>query len=186
MKIILLLACALLFLQSCIPLRIAPQIADYKLKKGNRFRKGLPKKTVYVFEDPKEAGDFYNYINTKFNLEDYYIDVEVPFNIDGVQYFFSFYEVEIPDKAINLFPLVFDVALNSALGNEEIEPYLMAYNDGMMRHGNWYIAIEVYNTLAKDCLAEDSVSRAILLPYLQGLKKEYLSTYNYNEIVFKN
>lgn len=186
MKKIITLVLGLVLLHSCIPIRIAPSISDYKLTKGKRFKKGLPKKTTFVFEDPKEAGEFYNYVNKKFNLKDYYVDVEVPFNIDGTEYFFSFYEVEIPDKAINLFPLFFDVALNSALGNEEIEPYLMENDDGIMRFGNWYIAIEVFNNAEEDCLAEDSVSRAIVLPYLQALKKEYLTTHNYNEVVFKN
>ncbi|NVN17085.1 hypothetical protein GUA46_01920 [Muricauda sp. HICW] len=65
----------LVLLSSCIPLRIAPNIKDYKLIQGKRFKKGLPKKSVFVFEDPKDANEFYEYINTKFQLDDYYVDV---------------------------------------------------------------------------------------------------------------
>jgi len=89
---------------SCIPLNIAPNIKDYKIIRGNRIKRSLPKKTVFVFEDTKDADEFYSYVNTKYNLEDYYVDVQVP----------------------------------------------------------------------------------VVLMYLRNLKKEYLSTHNYNEVVFKN
>ena len=112
-RIITTLLCVLL-VQSCIPLRIAPTIKDYKVTKGKRFKKGLPKKNVFVFEDPKDADEFYNYINTRFQLNDYYVDVQVPFLIEDKTYYFSFYEVEIPTKTINLVPLMLDVALAKA------------------------------------------------------------------------
>ncbi len=171
---------------SCIPLRVAPKIQDYKITKGKRFKKGLPKKTMFVFRDPKDASDFYDYINTKFQLNDYYVDVEVPFQIDGKTYSFSFYEIEKKDKSINLVPLLFDVALNTALGNEDMETYLATDENSVYRKGNYYIAIEVFNQEEKDCLRENSTSRDEVLAYLRELKKEYLSTHNYNEVVFKN
>ena len=141
---------------------------------------------MFAFEDPKDADAFYNYINTKYQLEDYYVDVEVPFKVEGKEYFLSFYEVEIPSKSISLFPLIFDVGANVALANDEFEPYAMNNSDGITRVGYWYIAIEVFSETEKDCLHEDSPSRAIVLPYLRNLKEEYLSTHNYNEVVFKN
>jgi hypothetical protein len=54
------------------------------------------------------------------------------------------------------------------------------------RTGNWYIAIEVFTDTEKDCLSEESVSQQKVLSYLRNLKKEYLATDNYNELVFKN
>ncbi|BFP41118.1 hypothetical protein FGF1_19630 [Flavobacteriaceae bacterium GF1] len=171
---------------SCIPLRVAPRISDYKTVKGKRFKKGLPKKTVFVFEDPKQAGHFYDYINTKFNLQDYYVDVEVPFQIDDNDYFFSFYEVEKKDKAINLIPLLFDVTMNAAFANEEFETYTATDENTIYRSGNYYIVMEVFSKMEKDCLHDDYVNRARVLTYLRSLKEEYLSTHNYNEVVFKN
>lgn len=79
-----------ILMSSCIPLRIAPSIKDYKLARGKRFKKGLPKKTVFVFEDPKDAHECYQYINTKYQLNDYYEDVQVPFLIYGQTFYFSF------------------------------------------------------------------------------------------------
>lgn len=180
MKKLFTLVLGLLFLNSCIPIRIAPSISDYKLTKGKRFKSGLPENTTFVFEDPKEADAFYNYINTKYNLEDYYVDVEVPFKIGDSEYFLSFYEVEIPNKTLNLLPMVVDAAL---IASDSDAILTDSYES---RSGNWYIAIEVFNATEKDCLHEDSVSRDVVLPYLRALKEEYLSTHNYNEVVFKN
>ncbi|WP_220473485.1 hypothetical protein [Flagellimonas aequoris] len=181
MKRFLLVFFAFIFLSSCIPLRIAPNIKDYKITKGKRFKRGLPKKTIFVFEDPKDADEFYNYINTKFQLDDYYVDVQVPFEVEGKTYFFSFYEVEIPTKTINLIPFVVDGILDQAADMDPI--FEEVYTT---RTGNWYIALEVFSDTEKDCLKEGSVSRDIVLPYLRYLKNEYLATDNYNEVVFKN
>jgi len=169
---------SLLCIVSCIPLRIAPNIKDYKVTKGKRFKRNLPKKTTFIFEDPKEAGQFYHYVNTKFQLDDYYVDVEVPFSIEEEAYYFSFYEVEIQDKTLNIAPIFIDVLLNEALDNEDFEPVVSDTVDPVSRTGTWYIAIEVFSKKEKDCLTKDSQSRAKVLTYLRGLKEEYLSTAN--------
>ena len=175
----------LVLFQSCIPLQVAPKIKDYKITKGNKLKRSLPKRQMFVFEDPKEANQFYDYINTKFRLGRRRVYDDVPFVIAGKQYFFSFYEVEIEDKALNIFPIVFDVVLNATLKNEDMEPYLSKDMDFVLRRGNWYLAIEVYSDYEKDCLSVNSLSRAPVLNYLRSLKNEYLSTHNYNEILFK-
>ncbi|MDC6365163.1 MULTISPECIES: hypothetical protein [Flavobacteriaceae] len=181
MKKTLLFTLTAVFVTSCIPLRIAPNIKDYKLTKVKRFKRGLPKKTVFVFEDPKDTSEFYNYINTKFDLQDYYVDVEVPFQIHGDTFYFSFYEVEIPTKTINLLPIVLDGVLSQTTEMDPVFEEVYA-----SRKGNWYIAMEVFNANEKDCLKEESVSRKVVLPYLRNLKNEYLSTHNYNDTVFKD
>ena len=173
----------IVFLNSCIPLRIAQSISDYNVTKGKKFKRSLSKRQMFIFEDPKEGNQFYTYINTKYDLEDIDVYDNVPFLLNGEQYFFSFYEVEIPDKAINLFLVFTSLLFNAAIGNlgdaEIADPT-------MSRIGNWYLAMEVYSDLEKDCLEINSLSREAVLKYLRTLKKEYLSTYNYNEVVFKN
>lgn len=171
-----------LLFQSCIPLRIAPDIDDYKVTKGKKFKRSLPKRFMFVFEDSKDVDHFYNYVNTKFALNDENVYDDVPFRLNGAQYFFSFYEVEIPDKTLNLFPVLFSAALNSALGNEEDD----ISEPTEVRRDNFYIAIEVYSDLENDCLSVESLSREAVLKYLRTLKNEYLTTDNYNEVVFKN
>ena len=186
MRAFLFITISFFFLSSCIPLRIAPNIDDYRITKGESFKRDLPKREMFVFEDPKDADHFYNYVDTKFQLNNENVYDDIPFTIGEQQYFFSFYDVEIPDKSINLFPVLLDVFTNAALGNDEMDPIFSNEDAGYSRMGNWYIAIEVYNDLEKDCLRMNSLSREAVLEYLRTLKKEYLSTHNYNEVVFKN
>ena len=174
---------ALFLIQSCIPLRVAPQIEHYKVSKGKKFKKGLPQREMFIFEDPKQAGEFYGYVNTKFKLDDIEVQDDVPFKLEGTQYFFSFYEVEIPDKHLNLFPAILNKATNELLQSEDEEYFT---GGDIERQENWYIAIEVYNDVEKDCLSTEALSRELVLNYLRGLREEYLATTNYNELVFKN
>ena len=171
--------------QSCIPLRIAPKIEDYKITKGSKLKRRLPKRQMFVFKDPKEANHFYDYVNTKFQLNDKQVYDDVPFMVAGKQYFFSVYEVEIKDKMLNFFPFFFDAILNKALNNDDMETYFSNDNNFVLRKGNWYLAIEVYSDFEKDCLSVNSPSRDVVLNYLRFLKNEYLTTHNYNEILFK-
>lgn len=180
MKKTLLLLLILFTLKSCIPLRIAPSIQDYKVTKGKQFKRSLSKREMFIFEDSKDAEQFYNFVNTKFQLKDANVYDDVPFEINGKQYFFAWYEVEIPNKSINLLPIFADIALVAA----DLDPtFVDAYGS---RKGNWYLAIEVYNDLEPDCMTETSLSREAVLKYLRSLKKEYLATQNYNETLFKN
>ena len=75
--------------------------------------------------------------------------------------------------------------LSKALGNDD-SSHTPDESRDIIRKDNWYIAIEVYTDFEKDCLLENSLSRAAVLKYLRSLKKEYLTTHNYNETVFKN
>ncbi|MEM1338721.1 MAG: hypothetical protein AAF634_02255 [Bacteroidota bacterium] len=177
---------ALFFLHSCIPLRIAPKVDDYKIAQGKRFKKGLPKKQLFIFEDPKEQYQFYDYIDTKFELNDQYVDVQVPFEVEGRPYFFSFYEVYFSDKVINLVPLLFDATVNAALGNEDFQTYTSTGQNTALKSDNFYIAIEVFSEDEPDCLRDTYPNKMSVLMYLRNLKEEYLTTHNYNEVVFKN
>lgn len=180
MKKLLLWVFILFLIQSCIPLRIAPKIDDYKITKGKKFKRSLSKRQMFIFEDSKEAEQFYNFVNIKFQLDNTNVYDDVPFEIEGQQYFFAWYEVEIPTKSINLLPIFADMALAAA----DLDT---AFEDSYgTRKGNWYLAIEVYNDLEPDCLDETSLSRESVLNYLRALRKEHLTTQNYNETVFKN
>lgn len=185
MRKLLPIICIVFLFQSCIPLRIAPQIEDYKIDRGKKFKRSLSKRQMFIFENPKDENHFYDYVNTKFQLQHNNIYDDIPFIIDGEQYFFAWYEVEIPDKTLNLAPMFVHLFLGAALGNEDpLEDY-----DGegdMVRRDNWYLAIEVYSDTEKDCLSTEALSREVVLKYLRALKQEYLTTHNYNEVVFKN
>ncbi len=135
---------------------------------------------MFVFEDPKDIDHFYNYVDTKFQLNNENVYDDAPFILNNVQYVFSFYEVEIPTKIVNLGVMVADAMLDDAGIGPIFED---SYGS---RKGHWYIAIEGYSDLEKDCLQDDALSREAVLKYLRTLKQEYLITHNYNEAVFKN
>jgi hypothetical protein len=185
MKERLLLILSLFLFQACIPLRIAPSIDDYKIAKGKKFKRSLSKRQMFIFEDAKEAEEFYHFVNTKFQLNHKNVYDNIPFEIGGQQYFFAWYEIKIPVKTLNLAPMLIQLFIGAALGSEDpLEDY-----DGegdFIRKDNWYLAIEVYNDLEPDCLVDNSLSRESVLKYLRALKQEYLATHNYNETVFKN
>lgn len=180
MKKTVLLVSLLLLLISCVPTRIAPSIQDYKVTKGKKFKRSLPKRQMFLFKDPKPANEFYTYINTKFQLNDINVYNDVPFSLKDKHYFFSFYEVEIPNKSINLVPL----AVDALLARADLDPIMEDHY--ATRKGNWYLAIEVYSDTEQDCLAADSASKPAISEYFRMLKNEYLASDNYNEILFKN
>ncbi|MEO9893537.1 hypothetical protein [Aurantibacter sp.] len=168
--------------QSCIPLRIAPDIDTYKISKGKKFKRGLPKRQMFIFEDSKQAGEFYEFVNAKYKLGDVDVYDDIPFQIGGLDYFFAFYEIDIPDKSVNFLPVLFEQAFNATLNIEDensAEPV-------ELRKDNFYIAIEVYSDFEKDCLSSEALSKESVLNYLSTLRQEYLTTNNYNELVFKN
>ena len=50
-----------LFAQSCIPLKIAPNIKGEKIVNAKKFKKDLPKYQGFIFEDTKNANEFYEF-----------------------------------------------------------------------------------------------------------------------------
>ncbi len=169
----------ILMISSCIPIRIAPTIKEDKIMKASKFKRKLPKQYAFIFEDPKEADEFYNYVNTKFQLDHQDVDWGVPFEIDNIVYYMSFYESEIPNKTFNLIPFLIDAKRDSN-GNSPLF-------DGsyVSRYGNWYIVITVNNDVSTDCLYPEYENRHKIISYLKELRKEYVNTYNYEEVLLK-
>jgi hypothetical protein len=171
---------------SCIPIRIAPRIEDYKLVKGKKFKRSLPERHMFIFTDSKEADEFYNYINTKFQLHHTSVYDDIPFKIHEDQFFFSFYEVAISDKSLNIATPFLATVGNKLLEVDDEPSTIFNPDTSVLRTSNYYIAIEVYSDDENDCLAKDSVSKESVLNYLSALKEQYLATHNYNEVLFKN
>ncbi len=164
---------------SCIPIRIAPIIKEDKIMKANKFKRKLPKRYSFIFEDPKEANEFYNYINTKFQLDFQDVDWDVPFELDNIVYYMSFYETEIPNKTLNLIPFLIDAKLD----NSGIDPI---FEDSYVsRHENWFVVITVNNDDSTDCLHPNYENRQKIIAYFKNLRKEYLNTHNYEEVLLK-
>jgi len=149
-----------LIFSSCIPLRIAPNIKEDKVMVAKKFKQNLPRDYAFIFEDPKDANEFYHYINTKYQRNHNNVEFNVPFWIDNEEFFLSFFEIEIPTKTINLLPIVIDAGLNSKGYDSMFE------NQQYSRVGNWYLVLTVTDVDMIDCLKPNHVSREKVLQFL--------------------
>ena len=180
MKPLLIILLSILLFSSCIPLSIAPNIKEDKVKIARRFKRHLPKQYALIFKDPKDADEFYHFINTKYQLDHQQVEDNVPFKIDGKEFFFSFYEAEKITKTINLVPIF----LSAALSREDDDvPIFEELHTS--RKGSWYIVLLASDMQMKDCLAPEYQDREKILTYLRNLRIEYLNTHNYYEAALK-
>ncbi len=177
MKALLFITFFLLSFSSCIPTKIAPNIKDDKVMAAKKFKKQLPKRQGFIFEDPKNANEFYAYINAKFKLNNKDVRWNVPFTVNNKEYYLSFYEVERTSKTINIAPIIADAALIAAY-----QTVGSAFdNFYTSRSGKWYVVITINEEDFMDPLEEDYAKREEVVAFLRQLKKEYLSTSNYNK-----
>ncbi len=171
----------LIILSSCIPLIIAPDIEDYKIVNGKRFKRKLPKQKSFIFNDTKNAGEFYQFVDAKFNLNNQFLERDIPFKIKNKEYRFSFYEVKRKTKTVNVAPILIDSALESK-GHNAI------FKDGVYisRTSMWYIAITITDQNYNDCLNENHKEYKEIVSYLENFKNEYFITHNYTETLLLN
>lgn len=87
------------FFTSCTPLNFAPNIKTDKVKLAKRFKRDLPKQHGFIFEDPKEADEFYKFINTKYWLPG--INRKIPLLIDSKPYIMNVYERRRTTSTLN-------------------------------------------------------------------------------------
>ncbi|WP_281299065.1 hypothetical protein [Flavobacterium limnophilum] len=169
----------ILFAHSCIPLKIAPNIEGEKIGNAKKFKKDLPNFNGFIFEDTKNANEFYNFINAKYNLKHTFVDSNVPISINNKRYYLSFFERERTTKTLNLIPIAIDVAVESK-GNDPLLENLYT-----SRNGSWYLILTVTDPEIRDCLNPNYPEHIEIVNYLKKLKNEYFSTNNYIEAYLK-
>ena len=163
----------------CIPYKIAPKIDGELIIKAKKFKKDLPNFYGFIFEDTKNADEFYNFINTKYNLKNINVDSNVPIRIYNKTYYLSFFERERSTATINLVPFVID-AHRTSKGKDPILENLHT-----SRKGFWYLVLTVTDSNFKDCLNPNYPQNGEIVNHLKKLKSEYFSTNNYFEAYFK-
>jgi hypothetical protein len=180
MKKVLLIASVLLITTSCIPYKFAPKFKneDYKVMKAKKFQRKLAKETSFIFKDPKDANEFYNYINTKYKLNHNNVGLNSPIQINTDTYYFTYHEVERTDETANIGLVLTDLVLDEKLGVTAFD------NNYSSRKGHWYIVITVYDENLKNCLLDKHPKKLEVLQYLKELQQEYLKTHNYEELLF--
>ena len=175
------LSCYLLILiaYSCIPYKIAPNIEGEKIITAKKFKKDLPNFYGFIFEDPKNANEFYNFINAKYNLKHLNVESNVPISINNETYYLSFFERERTTETINLIPFIIDADRNSKGKESLLEDFYAT------RTGFWYLVLTVTDTKIKDCLNPNHPQHGEIVNHLKKLKDEYFSTSNYMEAYLK-
>ena len=165
---------------SCIPTKIAPRFKneDYKVMQAKKFERKLPRETSFIFKDPKDADEFYQFINIKLNLQHKDVGYNSPFQLDGATYYLSYKEVGKEDRTLNIGLAAVDLVLSEKAGFRVVDEN---YDS---RKGHWYILITVYDEKVSNCLLNKHSKRQDILQYLKSLKKEYLDTHNYEELLF--
>ena len=168
------------FLTSCIPVKIAPTIEGDKIMVAKKFERKLPKQYSLIFEDPKEANEFYSFINTKYQLDHVNVENNVAFKIENQPFYFSFYETNKDTKTINLVPILVD-AKRDANGSDPL------FSDmHTSRKGKWYLVLIATDYDSNDCLNPKHPDSKIVKKYLRNLRVEYLNTSNYIESMLRN
>ncbi|SHF73250.1 hypothetical protein SAMN05444396_101114 [Flavobacterium segetis] len=158
---------------SCIPLQIAPSIKGEKLVKAKKFKKNLPNFYSFIFEDTKNADEFYNFVNTKYNLKHNNVESNVPIIINNTTYYLSFYEREKSTKTLNLIPLAIDMKRTDNGNDPMLEDMYISIN------GYWYLILTVADSDLKDCLKPNYPRHEEILSHLKSLRDEYFTTSNY-------
>lgn len=169
----------ILVVYSCIPLRIAPIIEGEKIVNAKKFKKDLPNIYGFVFEDTKKANEFYNFINTKYDLKHSNVESNVQIIINNKTYYLSFFERQRITKTLNLIPLAVDASRN----NKGKDPILEDLHTS--RAGFWYLILTVTDSEIKDCLNPSYPEHQKIINHLKKLKNEYFSTSNYLESYLK-
>lgn len=147
--------------------------------KAKKFKNDLPNFYGFIFEDTKNADEFYNFINAKYNLKHLNVESNVPIAINNKSYYLSFFEREKTTSTLNLIPLAIDSHRNRNGRNPLLEDIYTT------RKGFWYIVLLVTDSNVNDGLHPNYPQNDAIINYLKELKKEYLSTSNYMEAYLK-
>ena len=167
------------FFSSCIPLSFAPNIDTDKVKLAKRFKRDLPKRYGFIFEDPKEVDEFFEFINTKYELPG--IDRKIPLWIDKKPLIMNIYERRRTTSTLNFIPILIDAALSGEDGG--VPGFFNSFYT--TRNEKWFIIITLTDLNGQDALAPAYDKRNANLSFLRSLQKEYLNTANYMEAYFR-
>ena len=168
----LLICLLLLFTVSCIPLQNAPDIKDYEIVLAKKFKRDLPSRYAFVFQDQMDADMFYQFFIWKFGRIDVDLHEDMPFQVGDSTFYITFYERQKKSVTLNLLPLVIDAVAMSSGGDPVIDDYDIVDKDNEI----WYILIMATDSEYNDCLKPSYVKQNELVEALRELMEEYNNT----------
>ena len=171
--------CVVAVSTSCIPLSFAPNIKTDKVKIAKRFKRDLPKRYGFIFEDPKGVDEFYAFINTKYQLPG--IDRKIPLWVNKKPLVMNIYERRRTTSTLNFVPILIDAALSDE--DSGVPGFFNSFYT--TRNEKWFIIITLTDLNGQDALAPDHDKRKANLLYLRNLQKEYFNSANYMEAYFR-
>ena len=145
---------------------------------AKKFQKKLSKEEAFIFPDPKNADEFYTYIDKKYRLNGINVGLNVEFQLEGQLLYLTYEEVEREDKTLNLGIIATDLVIEKNTGSTLLQ------NAYTSRKGYWYLVLSVYDNNKKNCLEDNHPLKSKTIQYLKNLKQEYLTTQNYEELLF--
>ncbi|MGS2762676.1 hypothetical protein [Sinomicrobium sp. M5D2P9] len=150
------------FIQGCIPVRLAPRISEYQVDRGVDIDKRIKtKKNLFVFDNPKKRIHFVKFLEGKYKLEAYGNEERFKVNLNESDFDFFVFAPQLNDSYLDFTGLTDDD--DSDVANNEDDSF-------------HYIAIRVSTVYEDDCLSMNSLHYNIVLNYLKELKAEYLSS----------
>ena len=57
---------------------------------AKKFELKRSRKTSFIFKDPKDAAQFYHFVNNKYNSDHKDVDLATPFQLNGNTYYLSY------------------------------------------------------------------------------------------------
>ena len=147
-----------LFLISCGITRQRTEISDFLILEQGKGNVGNKSLNAFVFENSQRKIIFQQYVSAKFKTNSFF-ERELWVTISGDQYKLLFYDNDEFDKYFGL--------SNFTVINQETEVNTIA-------NASKFIAISVVNSNNEDVLSEESLSRNIVITYLNNLKDDYL------------
>ncbi|XLS29248.1 hypothetical protein ACJD0Z_00160 [Flavobacteriaceae bacterium M23B6Z8] len=144
---------------SCVTIKKAPEIEDYKVLDGRQFQKrNFTDRTAFVFQNDLKMVDFRGFLADKYELSSFKSTARIPVEIDNISFELFVFTPEIKQQKINFIGAIINKNPEDVTIDEE------TYD---------YVGISVSREDDLDCLSENSIYHNLVRRYLENLKDEY-------------
>lgn len=150
----------LLFLvTSCITVKKAPKIEDYKILDGKQFQKrNFTENTAFIFQNDLKMIDFRSFLADRYQLSSFKRTMRIPVLIDSLPFELFVFTPEIKQQKVNFIGAIISKDPEDITMDEETFDY---------------VGISVSRIDDTDCLSERSIYHNLVRRYLEDLKDEY-------------